>query len=179
MKTLAQTHELRNTIVMFTSDNGFLFGEHRITAGKVFFYEPSIRVPLLVRGPGIPQGVTRDALVANIDLAPSILALAGATPLRVMDGQSFVPLLHSPKPARPTGRSCWSRGARTARTRVCGHRGTRTSRTTRASASSTTSAPIPNELVNRHGDPAYAAVEQQLATRLHAMRYCAGAACQG
>lgn len=179
MKTLAQTHQLRNTIVMFTSDNGFLFGEHRITAGKVFFYEPSIRVPLIVRGPGIPQGVTRQALVANIDLAPSILDLAGATPLRVMDGQSFVPLLHSSKPAQPDraivleSGSPYSpnKGLRTPRYAYfednTGERELYDLRTD------------PNELVNRHGDPAYAAVEQQLASRLLAMRYCAGAACQG
>ena len=86
-------------MIVFTSDNGYFFGEHRIPEGKLFFYEPSIRVPLLVRGPGIPAGVTRSSLVANIDLAPTLLDLAQAAPLRTMDGRSLVPLLHGDPPA--------------------------------------------------------------------------------
>ena len=64
---------------MFTSDNGFFHGEHRVPTGKVLLYEPSMRVPLIMRGPGIPRGALRHELVANIDLAPTILA-AGAGP---------------------------------------------------------------------------------------------------
>ena len=90
---LRETDQLENTVIIFTSDNGYLFGEHRIPAGKVWFYEPSIRVPLLMRGPGIQAGATRESLVANIDLAPTILDIAGATSLRTMDGRSLVPLL--------------------------------------------------------------------------------------
>lgn len=93
MRALEETGQLEDTVVIFTSDNGFLRGEHGIAAGKSWFYEPSIRVPLLMRGPGIPAGATRRALVANIDLAPTVLDLAGAEPVRTMDGRSLVPLL--------------------------------------------------------------------------------------
>ena len=53
---LAATGKLDNTYIIFTSDNGFMHGEHRIPQGKVVLYEPSIRVPLIMRGPGIPAG---------------------------------------------------------------------------------------------------------------------------
>ena len=88
---LARIGKLDNTYVIFTSDNGFMHGEHRIQAGKVVLYEPSIRVPLLMRGPGIPRGQHRSQFVANIDLAPTIVEVTGAQPLRVMDGRSLIP----------------------------------------------------------------------------------------
>jgi len=88
---LARTGKLDNTYIIFTSDNGFMHGEHRIQQGKVVLYEPSIRVPLLVRGPGIPAGQHRSQFVANIDLAPTIVQATGAQPGRVMDGRSLIP----------------------------------------------------------------------------------------
>jgi hypothetical protein len=92
MNALQQTGELDSTLVMFTSDNGYMYGEHRIQEGKVVLYEPSIRVPLLMRGPGIPRGAHRSQMVANIDLAPTIVDAAGATAGRTMDGRSLLPL---------------------------------------------------------------------------------------
>src|SRR5581483_2552461 len=65
--------ELDNTLIVFTSDNGFMYGEHRIPKGKVVLYEPSIRVPLVVRGPGVPKGVHLEQMAANVDLAPTIV----------------------------------------------------------------------------------------------------------
>jgi N-acetylglucosamine-6-sulfatase len=91
--TLQQTGELKNTVILFTSDNGFFHGEHRVPQGKVRVYEPSIRVPLLIRGPGVPQGVHRSQPVTNADLAPTILAFAHATPGRKEDGMSLLPLM--------------------------------------------------------------------------------------
>ena len=87
--------ELDSTVVMFTSDNGFLLGEHGLT-GKVWPYEESIRVPLLVRGPGFPAGVTVASPVANIDLAPTIVELAGAKAGREMDGVSLLDVAAHP-----------------------------------------------------------------------------------
>lgn len=78
--------ELDDTLVVFTSDNGYLIGEHRFI-GKVVAYEESLRVPLLVRGPGIPEGVVRDQPVTTVDLAPTIAAAAGAEPTRRVDGR--------------------------------------------------------------------------------------------
>jgi len=83
--------ELDNTYFIYTSDNGFLLGEHRLT-GKVVPYEEAIRVPLVIRGPGIKPGSRERTLVANIDLAPTISALADAQPRRAQDGHSLVPL---------------------------------------------------------------------------------------
>lgn len=77
--------------VIFTSDNGWLYGEHRVP-GKVMAFEESIRVPLLVRGPDVPAGARREALVLNNDLAPTILELAGATAELPPDGRSLLPL---------------------------------------------------------------------------------------
>jgi N-acetylglucosamine-6-sulfatase len=81
----------RKTFLIFTSDNGLQLGAHRVQF-KNFLYEEGERVPLIIRGPGIPQGVTREQLVANIDLAPTIAAIANAVPGRVMDGISLLPL---------------------------------------------------------------------------------------
>src|SRR5919106_777797 len=57
MGALREAGELANTLIVFTSDNGFFHGEHRVAAGKLLLYEPSIRVPLVIRGPGIPAGL--------------------------------------------------------------------------------------------------------------------------
>ncbi len=86
-----------NTVVVFTSDNGWLYGEHR-AAGKVLAYEESIRVPLLIRGPGIPAGQHRNALVLNNDLAPTIADFAGAAPALSCDGRSLLPLIGGDNP---------------------------------------------------------------------------------
>ena len=74
----ATTGELDDTLIVFTSDNGFFHGEHRVPNGKYLAYEPSVRVPLLMRGPGSRAAATSRELVANIDLAPTILDAAGA-----------------------------------------------------------------------------------------------------
>ena len=92
--------KLDSTYIIFTSDNGFFHGEHRVPAGKILLYEPSVRVPLIIRGPTIPHGQHRSEFVANVDLAPTIVDVTSAQPERVMDGQSLIPfardrLLHS------------------------------------------------------------------------------------
>lgn len=80
-----------NTVVVFTSDNGYLYGEHR-AAAKDLPYEEAIRVPLLVSGPGFPPGVAQQVILNN-DLAPTIAAIAGVQPPYETDGRSFVPVL--------------------------------------------------------------------------------------
>ena len=85
----------RKTFFIFTSDNGLELGAHRIEF-KNFLYEEGERVPLVIRGPGFPAGVVRDQLAANIDLAPTITALTGAAPARVMDGIPLLPLAQNP-----------------------------------------------------------------------------------
>jgi arylsulfatase A-like enzyme len=76
----------KNTLVIFTSDNGFFWGEHG-RGDKRLAYEESIRVPLLMRGPGVVPGKTSDALVTAVDLAPTILTAAGIAVPKSMQGQ--------------------------------------------------------------------------------------------
>ncbi|MGB7588941.1 MAG: sulfatase, partial [Solirubrobacterales bacterium] len=94
--TLGQLNRLRNTYVLFTSDNGFFFGEHRLLGGKFLAYEPATHMPFLIRGPGIKPGSSTGELAANIDIAPTILELAGAEADKSIDGRSMVPFLHDP-----------------------------------------------------------------------------------
>ena len=91
---LQQTGRLANTAFFFTSDNGYLLGQHRWKT-KVLVYEESIRVPLVVRVPGHPGPAIVREIVLNNDLAPTITALAGVSPDpgHVMDGRSLIPLL--------------------------------------------------------------------------------------
>ena len=95
---VAAEGELNNTYFVFTSDNGFFFGEHRIGSGKYLPYEPSAKVPLVIRGPGIPAGGTSSELTANIDYMPTVLQIAGASasPSAPVDGRSLLPFADNP-----------------------------------------------------------------------------------
>jgi N-acetylglucosamine-6-sulfatase len=97
VETLDKLDELDDTAIVFVSDNGYFFGEHRVPNEKYLAYEEAVHIPLLIRFPAgvAPAGTTIDAAVANIDLAPTLLKLAGAKPCargacRVMDGRSLV-----------------------------------------------------------------------------------------
>ena len=92
---LASEGILEDTYVIFMSDNGYFRGEHRIAGGKFLAYEPSARVPLLIRGPGIPAGATSDELVSGIDIPQTILDIAG-TGRPEIDGRSLLPFAMSP-----------------------------------------------------------------------------------
>src|SRR5215208_3608483 len=96
---LRETGELSNTYIVFTSDNGLHLGEHRINKKKWTAYEEAIRVPLLVRGPGVPRGVSRSQMALNNDLAPTFASWAGLTPPAFVDGRSLSPLLTASPPA--------------------------------------------------------------------------------
>jgi arylsulfatase A-like enzyme len=94
--TLGSLHRLRNTYVIFTSDNGFFFGEHRLIGGKFLAYEPSTHLPFLIRGPHIKPGSESNEIVGNIDIAPTVLELAGAEADKSIDGRSMVPFMQDP-----------------------------------------------------------------------------------
>lgn len=87
----------KNTIVFYSADNGWYLGDLGLY-DKRFMYEPGLRVPLLVSGPGIKAGSTPDQFVANIDLAPTFLDLAGLPIPESMQGVSLVPLLRGESP---------------------------------------------------------------------------------
>ena len=93
---LSQSGRLSNTYVIFTSDNGFFFGEHRLLGGKFLAYEPATHLPLLIRGPGIKPNSSTGELAANIDIAPTVLQLAGAKADKSIDGRSLVPFMRDP-----------------------------------------------------------------------------------
>jgi N-acetylglucosamine-6-sulfatase len=99
--TLRRTGELRNTLIIFTSDNGYLLGEHRYV-GKVLPYEPALQVPLLMRGPGVRQGIVRNRVATPIDLAPTITAVARARPTVTMDGRNLLPIANRSAPSWET-----------------------------------------------------------------------------
>lgn len=89
---------LENTVVVFTSDNGYFLGDHGI-GDKRAAYDESLRVPLLVRAPGGKKGQTVDAMTLNIDLAPTLLDLAGLSPPESMQGRSLRGLLEGQTPS--------------------------------------------------------------------------------
>ena len=100
VRTLRNNGQLDNTYIFFTSDNGYHMGQHRMLPAKYTPYETDVRVPLLVRGPGVPAGRTVDAFTLNVDFAPTFAEIAGATLREPVDGRSLVPLLHGgPVPA--------------------------------------------------------------------------------
>lgn len=82
-----------NTYFVFSSDNGFHMGEHRMNQGKLTAFDEDIRVPLIVIGPGVPAGREITEVVENIDLAPTFAELAG-TLMADVDGRSLARLLH-------------------------------------------------------------------------------------
>ena len=94
LKFLDEKQLADDTVVVYTSDNGFFLGEHGLF-DKRLMYEPSIRVPMLVRFPSRfrPGHVDADHMVLNVDLAPTLLELAGVPPISGLHGRSFVPLL--------------------------------------------------------------------------------------
>jgi N-acetylglucosamine-6-sulfatase len=182
VRALRVSGELRNTLLIFTSDNGFMTGEHRVAFGKVLPYEPSIRVPLLVRGPSIPAGAHRPQLVWNGDLAPTILDVAGARAAWEPDGESLLPYARDPQrasrrdlllegpPAGNLSSAFRFTGLRTrAQLYVEWATGERELYDLRRD---------PDELDNLAGTPAAAALQAALARRLAQLRDCAGAQCR-
>jgi N-acetylglucosamine-6-sulfatase len=93
---LERTGRLDETIVIFTSDNGLLMGEHRLEEKKSCVYNPCVRVPMVVRMPGIAPRVDTTHLVSTLDIPATITALAGVTPPYPLPGSNLVPLLQNP-----------------------------------------------------------------------------------
>src|SRR5918999_1011697 len=177
---LRETGELERTLIVFTADNGFFHGEHRVLAGKVLLYEPSIRVPLILRGPGVPRGQHVAELVANVDVAPTIVDAAAARALRVTDGRSLLSLARDP--GRRTGRDILiERGPGGNNQQI--FTALRTPRYLYAEYSNGERELYdlvrdPYQLTSLHGDPAHQRLRTWLAARLAPLRSCTGAACR-
>jgi arylsulfatase A-like enzyme len=86
-----------NTYFVFSSDNGYHMGEHRLLPGKMTAYDTDIHVPLIVTGPGVPAGRTVEEIVQNIDLCPTFTELGFTSAAGNVDGRSLAPLLHGEK----------------------------------------------------------------------------------
>ncbi len=184
---LRDAGELNDTYVFVLSDNGYILGEHRIRGGKVAPYEVSARVPLMVRGPGIPAGATVEELSGLVDLAPTILSMTGVdspTPGRI-DGVDLLPVLRDP--TRSLGRPGilleatkvdattdplpWSYHAIVSGDYKYVER-------TGGNKELYNLAWDPYELKNIAGQSAYALTQSRLATMLEDRQWCTGADCR-
>ncbi|HEV2852669.1 MAG TPA: sulfatase [Thermoanaerobaculia bacterium] len=180
VRTLTETGQLERTVIVFTSDNGFLLGEHRIPDQKYYPYEESIRVPLIVRGGGFPAGATAGQLVSNVDLAPTIVALAGARARRKMDGRPLLPLALDPGEGKDRTLFIEGVGSGSGKPSFQAARDARWlyveySNGGRELYNLQTD---PFELSSRHAAPATAKTRADLARRLARLRSCTGEACR-
>jgi N-acetylglucosamine-6-sulfatase len=187
VSTLQQQGELKNTVLMFTSDNGFFHGEHRVPQGKVRLYEPSIRVPLLIRGPGVPKGVQRRQPVGNVDLTETILDFAHAKAGRKEDGMSLLPIMQRKRywPGRALDLETYFTPDTTEDPEdpPLNYQGVRTDRYLYANYGTGEQELYdlrndPFELQNAVNHPAYAQVKASLQRLLSGVSRCAGKSCR-
>lgn len=181
--TLKRTGEWSNTYIVFTTDNGYLLGEHGLIE-KNYLFDEALRVPLLVRVPGA-RPTTSALPVTSVDIAPTIADLTGVTPERVVDGESFAPLLRGdPLTWRDTQLVQTGRRARTWSDDGWKSRGVRTDRWTYGRNARSGRVELydrnndPFELVNLGRRRAYQAVVAELARRTRLLKDCAGVDCR-
>lgn len=86
---LEKSGQLDNTYIIYTSDNGFHIGQHRLPPGKTCGFEEDVRVPLFIRGPGVAKGYVQDAVTTHVDLAPTLFHLAGIPARDDFDGTAI------------------------------------------------------------------------------------------
>jgi arylsulfatase A-like enzyme len=191
VRVLKKTGAYKHTVIVFTSDNGWILGEHRLkdpvswdgraTGVKYLPYEGSSRVPLMIAGPGFPRDRTVQGVASNADLSPTILDLAGAKATLPQDGVSL--LRAAEHPTRLRRRGVLIETATNPRG-VPPYASIRTDRyrydvTTDGSNSEGLFdlKRDPWELQSRHADPAYARVKAILAATLLKLRTCQGKSC--
>lgn len=203
IEELRRSGELDRTLIVFTSDHGFFHGEHRVSRGKSLPYAAVTQVPLAIRPP-VPDGaetaaITSEELVANVDLAPTLLDYAGASPClgkgdcMPLDGLSLRPLIEGDDEAWPADRAMLLESEK--RTKgVCDWSAVRTREylygiyravepggdhpCARVAGDLYDLDQDPLELENVAGDPDYADVRDQLAERLAELKDCSGEECR-
>lgn len=188
VQRLKSTGEYDNTVIVFTSDNGYYLGEHRQRQGKIKAHEPVLHVPLSVAGPGIQRGV-RYHPITTMDLTATILDLAGAQPLPAMDGQSVLSEWTGPDQPwtvpvvtegliKDVARRRWSdlprglttSGLRVGRWKLINY--------ANGDAELYDLARDPNELRSVYGDPRYAAIQDEMLGLWEQYKDCKGSACR-
>lgn len=185
-RILDKLHQLNlsdRTIVVFTSDNGFFHGEHRLRYGKYLPYEESLKVPLIVSGPGVARGGRNLSVVTNVDLSTTLMAWAGATPLRPADGNDIRPLLA--KPAAMWPRAVLVEGLGPANVSQPQYLGLRSQRYVYFEFTGGTGRGVelydlaldPYQLTNVANDPRYRTVRREMAATTARLTLCAGDDC--
>lgn len=207
-RALREAGLTESTYVIFTSDNGYMHGEHRIRSGKLQPYEEAIRVPLLIRGPGIAPGTRIGDPAADVDLVPTISELTATGQAagleRAGDGRSLgayldgareaqrAILIEGKHRARPTPAGAVARsflGVRTRRYAYIERYELRTATTEEGLEAGLGAGELvdrelydlrrdPYEIESRHASGRYAAVRAALATALIQLRSCAGDSCR-
>lgn len=177
VRALRRAGELKRTVIVLTSDNGYMIGEHQLV-GKLWFYDDSLRIPVILRGPGIPRDQRVATPITNPDLAVTIAGLAHARPTREVDGVDLLPWLDRPDqrravpieayPVRGGKRRLYS-GIRYADLTYVRSRG--------GSEELYDRARDPGELVNVARKPAYGATLERMRTWDRRYRNCSGTAC--
>jgi N-acetylglucosamine-6-sulfatase len=186
VQKLRSLGELDNTLVIFTSDNGYMLGQHR-WQGKIVSYEPSLRIPLLMRWPagGIQGGTVVRQTTALADLPATIADAAGVEPMLTPDGRSLLPLARGESGAEGYGAMSIESGQKghdTSDERWFYH-GVRTRRYTYVEYPRTNQVELydrrndPAQLNNVAYRPAYRQTRLALAEKLLLLQDCAGAEC--
>ena len=177
METLTRKGMLDDTAILLSSDHGFFLGEHTFY-DKRLMYEPSIRIPMIMRWPGhVPAGVTREEMVLNVDAAPTLLEIAGVKPAPSMQGRSFLRLAED-RPVKDWRKDwLYEYYEYPGYENVKPHRGVRTERyklihffIDPEEFELYDLAQDPNEDHNLYGQPGYEALTAQLKARLEALR---------
>ncbi|MEU6135964.1 sulfatase [Nocardioides sp. NPDC047086] len=174
---LKKSGDLARTLVVFTSDNGFSTGYHNFN-GKLWYYEESLRIPVLMSGPGVPKGREVGTTLTNPDIATTLLAAAGAEDPHEPDGIDILPWLRAPEQTRVVPIEAWPTADGTSRL----WSGVRVGRWTYVEL---TTGEVelydrtndPYEMKNLADDPGHAATVSRLADLTEKYRDCAGDDC--
>jgi arylsulfatase A-like enzyme len=195
VEALRDAGELKDTYILFTSDNGYMQGEHDVPSGKMLPYDPSTQVPLIIRGPGIPHGRVSKELVGNIDLSPTLMQIAHAHAGLTQDGRSLIPFARHPE--RRTRRALLhetggeryvpvrdqDQDGEPAVRRILSYRAVRTNRWLYVEYRTGGRELYdldrdPNELHSHAYDPRYAAIRRTLHRLLVRLEHCKGETCR-
>jgi arylsulfatase A-like enzyme len=186
VQSLTAAGKLDETVIVLTSDNGFVHGEHRRVLGKGHVYEEDIRVPLLLRGPGVPKNGTRSQMVNNLDLVATIVEMADGAPGRILDGHPFIDVVsNQATPWRTAflvqgaGNGPAYEGGRMQAVRTANHvyAEHRTAAGVLAELELYDMQADPYQLESQHNNPAHVGIRDSLEAILSTLKTCAGASC--